>query len=277
VKLKVELTPYMATLVDELVKVTGKSRTACIDMLLFRVEQFARNGEFDKTWGHEWVEVSTIVNARGLGAQHEDPVMLDGGEEIAFDIKLLEKSGRAKTGFAGVYATTGNVFRALVPDTKQGGSRYLKSHKTALNAAIERFEYFERFGIPYGNVGIQVESLMKRHPEMTIATALADLRDGGLNYGLKDPYTIEEVEATLARHCAVNGIPVPPIPPPAWVPDRTPRAPGKPKLVEGPAPESEPGKTTLDIVTCSICKDPIEEGEPFSPQGRADFAHSGCL
>lgn len=267
-KAKLEFTSYLEVLITELVKIHGRTKMFSIDFLLSRIEQIARNGKMTaELFGLELVEAATLVNARGLGAKHEDPVQLEGGEAIAFDITLLEKTGKSKTGFAGVYTTSGGTFRALVPDVAAGGSRYLASRKTALAAAIDRFHHFDTHGIPYGHIGWHVEQYKSRHSDWSTERCLVAMVDfanmPGGTYGLKNPYTLDEVEKTLARHRIANKID-----PKDWT------RPSYERQDSLSANSSAP--TTLDVVVCIECKEPIEEGEPFSPRGASDFIHAGC-
>lgn len=260
VEVKVGLSDYLQQLVDRVAEMSGQSRRATFIRLLYQIELLAKNSKLPDAIGLDFVEQIALLNGRGLGAKHLDPVHQGGGERVNFDVALLERSAKSKTGFAGVNATTGNTFRALVPDVESGtGSRYLASRPTALLAAIDRFEWFERWGIPYGNVGIRVEEIKKKHAEWTMEqclTALLEFQDDREEQFLKNPITRAAVERTLARHREANGI-------------------ERPLVVEDerPGPPSRP-----DVVMCKICEEEIVEGEPFGPIGKGDdFAHVGCI
>ena len=249
----------MEQLVGELGTVNGRSKTANVENILYLVELLARNGKLSTENGFtlDFAEASSIVNARGHGARHLDPVELAGGEQVHFDVSLLERSGKSKSGFAGVYATTGSSFRALVPDLEQGGSRYLTSRPTAVHAAIDRWHYYEQHGIPYGNIGFHVEHLRSLNPALSVEGALRQLLDMGEMYGIKNPYKLDDVQRILDRHLARNG--------------------GKSSVPVEPAPAPKPiGIAEDGKAYCAICKDEIVENEPFSPHGKTEYAHAGC-
>jgi len=251
IKVKLGLTPYLEQLVSEIAEITGRSKTACVELLLEQVEHHARHGKLPETFGLAVIEAAAVVNARGLGARHLDPVHQAGGEHVDFDVSLLERSNKTKTGFAGV-STTGTGFRALVPDPEVGGTRYLPSRPTALLAAIDRYRWFERFGIPYGNLGWHIAELKKKHPEWDDRQCLEQLRlllEDGNASGLKNPITLEEVERALARY-----------------PERDNKPANSSRLAAVP-----------DILQCAICKSEITATEPFGPYGKDGYAHTSCL
>jgi hypothetical protein len=274
--IEVKPSPYIQKLIEHVAKTMDRSKTEALRSLLFRVETLARHGKLTADFGLEWVEAAALVNAQGMGAKHEDPVAAS-GEHVAFDISLLEKSGKSKTGFAGVHATTGNSFRALVPDPEKGGTRYLTSRPTALQAAIDRFEWFERYGIPYGNVGFHVNHFMSVRPDWSVEQTLREMIEmarspGGVS-AFKNPYTLEEAEKTLERYLKRNK-------PEAAKPD-------EPEHVEHTrggtlAAVPAPRKPAIEVVTaevhCAVCGETIEEGQPFGPFGKDpdDYAHTGC-
>lgn len=257
-KLQIEISPYIESMVKELTAITGRSKTFTVEDLLFRVETLLRHNKLPETFGLDVIEAAGLVNARGLGAKHLDPVHQDGGLHVAFDVELLEKSSKAKTGFAGVYATTSGSFRALVPDVEQGnGSRYLDSRPTALRAAIDRFEWFEKYAIPYGNVGRHVTHYMntKGHD---IDEALRELRmllSGGPVEGLRWPVTLEEVDALIERRIGLH---------------------------YGKQPEEFPsaGKASTPAISepviCAVCDEAIKDGSSMGPHGKTGWAHSHC-
>ncbi len=286
IRVKIKLSPYIEALVSEVSQLSEKSKTAIVEQLLEQIESHARHGELPKTFGLNIIEAAALINARGLGAKHLDPVHQAGGERIDFDASLLERSAKTKTGFAGVSAT-GTSFRALVPDVEMGGgTRYLPSRPTALAAAIDRFHWFEKYGIPYGNVGFHIEEARKLHPEKSIEQHLVELRDflsGGAVYGLKNPVTLEEVERVLARHRTSSE---------SSMPVRERRVEALPTIFDenenaledlkheitkqAATPESRL-KAVPDVVICAVCKEEIDGTEPFSPHGKADYAHQSCL
>src|SRR5690349_7740550 len=114
----------MAAIIDEVASGSGKSRTATLERLLYNLELIAKNGKLPEAIGLDFSGAAVAANVKGHGAKHLDPVNLDGGERVNFDTALLERSGKTKSGFAGVNATTSGTFRALVPDIASGaGSR----------------------------------------------------------------------------------------------------------------------------------------------------------
>lgn len=257
-EVKLKLSAYMDSLVSEIAKATERSKTATVEALLFRVEVYAKHGKFTEAFGLEWIEQMTILNAQGHGAKHADPVQLAGGEHVDFDVSLLETSAKSRTGFAGVHATTGNSFRALVPDVEAGGgTRYLTSRKTALQAAIDRFNHYEKYGLPYGAIGWHVEEQRKRNPKITVEQALLNVREflaDGHTFGMKNPIALEDLDRALARHREVNGIETK-------------------VIIEDERPRSEPIEVTAK---CNVCEQEIEDGEPFGPHGDG-YSHSSCV
>lgn len=257
-EVKIRLTPYLDQLISKTAEATGRSRAATLDLFLLAVEVYAKHNKFTDGIGLLWIEQISLLNDTGLGAKHTDPVMRGGGEHVDFDVSLLETSNKSKTGFAGVYATTGNSFRALVPDVeKGGGTRYLASRPTPLQAAIDRFKHFEKYGLPYGAIGWHVEEQRKRNPKITVEQALLNVREflaDGHTFGMKNPIALEDLDRALARHREVNGIETK-------------------IIIEDERPRSTPIEVT---VKCNVCQQEIEDGEPFGPHGDG-YSHSSCV
>jgi hypothetical protein len=279
--LKIEPSPYLETALDEMAKLMGRSRTAALENLLFSFETLARHGKLPAEFGLAWIEIATLVNGRGLGTKHADPVA-ETGEQIDIDVSLLEQGGKAKTGFVGVHATTGNSFRALVPDVEAGvGSRYLPSRKTAVLAAIDRYKFYEQHGLPYGNIGQQVEHYKKVRPEWTLEQTLVELYNMGLDGSsktVKYPFTLEQAAHVLKAYRDKNGtkfLTKDEQPEPAPLvhvqrPGTSTTAPKKPEpVVEAP-------KADKPIVKCAVCDEILDGTEPYGLYGKDEFAHTGC-
>ena len=287
-RLQVELSPYLTQVVESVAAESGKSKTATLERLLYNVELLAKNGQLPKEIGLDFIEAAALLNARGLGAKHLDPVHQAGGERVPFDERLLERSNKTKTGYAGVSAT-GSSFRALVPDVETGsGSRYLPSRPTALLAAIDRYEFFKKHNIPYGNLGWHVEELKQKHPEWNDKQCLEYLLIvfSGSSFGLKNPVTVEEIEHALERYRDVDDRGVKP----SNVPDDVRDFLGEPVEVGKPFAQlvvPRPKEAQIipesrlvavpDVVKCALCKEQIVDGEPFGPHGKKDYAHVSCL
>lgn len=280
-EVRIKLTPYVDQLTKEIGDLSGRTKTATVEHLLRVVEMLARHGKLSEAFGLEVLEAAAVINARGLGAKHLDPVHLGGGERVGFDERKLERSNKTKTGYAGVSAT-GTSFRALVPDVEMGsGTRYLPSRPTALLAAIDRYEWFKKHGIPYGNLGWHVEEVRKRNPEWTDRQCLEYLRIvfSGSTFGIKNPVTLDEIEDALAQ---LKPEPVPvrervvEVLPTIFEQNEEAMA----ELAEYIAKEASPPSRLAavpDVVRCALCKQEIEDGEPFGPHGKHDYAHQACL
>lgn len=268
-QVRIGLSPYMEQLVKESVDLSGQTKTATIERLLFVVESLARHGKLPEAFGLDIIEAAAVINARGLGAKHLDPVHIGGGERIAFDERLLERSNKTKTGYAGVSAT-GSSFRALVPDVEMGGgTRYLPSRPTALRAAIDRYEWFQKHNIPYGNLGWHVNDLKTKHPEWSDQQCLEYLHAmfSGNAFGLKNPVSLDEIERALERYADRDTKP-------ANEPE------SRQELIHAQATAEPPASrlaSVPDVVRCALCKEAIDDGEPFGPYGKADYAHVACL
>jgi hypothetical protein len=312
-RFQLKVSPYLLSLVDEVVAVNGGSRTSVLERLLFCTEQLARHGKLPESFGLEVCDAAKVLISRGMGAKHLDPVQLE-GDRVNFDVSLLETSGKSRSSFAGVYAT-GSSFRAVVPDLETGGSKYLASRATALRAAIDRYDYFKAHGIPYGNLGKHVEHWKALHPEWSMEQIFELLREDVDRVGIKWPFTAEQLEATIAAHkarqpkaaievasgcpgcgrteeshrcsvclawgCVCNG---------HFKEDAeiaaeeeakaAPIIPGRiAKLEQIAAAKPAPSRLTSvpDKVFCVECKDEIVEGEPFGPVGKSDYAHVSCI
>lgn len=222
----------------------GKSENQALEALLYQIELLARHGKLPDAIGLDWIEVATLLNKRGFGVLHEDPVIVDGGSEVDFDINLLEHSSRAATGFAGVY-TSGSSFRALVPNPDTGGSKHLRSRATALQAAIDRYEWFERFGLPYGNLGAYVEEYKLLHPGTTTEAALVAAQTMA-GEAISKPFTKENAEATLKRYRQVHGSDVAPEPE---------VLPATPKQLPAVHKQLASGPLEAEEVVCAVCKE----------------------
>lgn len=257
-QVKIELSDYIKQMVDHVAGLMERSRTDTLGLLLFRVETLCRHGKAE-TFGLEWQEAATILNAQGGGAKHVDPVMLGGGEHITFDISLLEVSSKSKGGYTGVNATTGSSFRALVPDVERGGTRYLASRPTSLEAAIDRYRWFERYGLAYGDLGRNVEHWKKMRPAWSMEEILVSLVEDASSAGdLKYPYTLAQAEHLLARFRGRNKAITGPVSSPAAV-----------AKIE-PVPEPQ-----LEVVACTVCHELIDDANDASIS-RTGFTHRSC-
>lgn len=300
----------MLSLVDEVVAQTGASRTATAERLLYAIELLSKNNLLPKEVGLDFFEATQMLNARGLGAKHLDPVMMAGGEHVDIDVSLLERSSKSKSNFAGVYSVNGTSFRAMVPDFDgNGGTKYLASRPTALRAAIDRYEYFTLHGIPYGNIGRHVEHWRKMRPFATMDEIIQILRSEADNPSYKDPFTSEQLDAWLERYEAANPKPAPTgkvivqAPPNPdeqaqanarkWAevrgfdPDELTADPAQAIVgmiadVKREAVKQEARSRLVSVpdkVVCVLCSDEIMTGEPFGPYGKklTDYAHVSCI
>ena len=186
---KVTLTPVLMELLTNVGKITHTTWRAAFDRLLLQIELHTRYGTLNI--GPEWVDAMKVMLDKPLSEEIH----------IDFDVSLLETS-KNRAGYAGVYGT-GSSFRALVPDPATGGTKYLPSRATALDAAIERYHYFEKHGIPYGNLGRIVAGHRAIHPEWSVEealqAALLALNGAEESSGLKDYYTRTQVVELLER------------------------------------------------------------------------------
>jgi hypothetical protein len=242
----------------------GRSEPDALELLLFRVETAARHGKLAEIGlGLEWAEVADVLNANGYGATNGDPVLMAGGEVVDFDISLLETTKQGRTGYAGVYAS-GTGFRALVPNVENKGSKYLQVRPTALRAAIDRYEWFHEWGVPYGNLGAWLAEYCERNPEASMIEAFSFAKDFA-GERLKKPFTRKQLDATIARYREVNGLP------PEDAHGHV-EAPGSFAHVDpAPVEAAEPAK-------CKVCSVAFKERERFVFIGKSDdVAHAGCL
>ncbi len=257
IRLQIRLPPYFALLVDKLVADSGLSKTATVEHLLRQFELLAKNNKLPEAVGLDVLEAVALLNAQGHGAKHLDPVDLHGGGALRYDIKLFEVSRKTKTGFEGVHATTSGKFRALVPDVMNGGgSKYLPVRGDGASAAQDRYEWFEKHGLPYGNIGVHIEAARKRHPNKTDEQLLVELRDFMSNMNpasFKNPVTVEEIERTLARYREAHGIVVP--------------------MEIEPSPISSGRPATVMCVHCNL---EIGDGQPFKQRTKDRWAHRSC-
>jgi len=258
-RIRVALSPYMTQLVQGVAKLMNRSPTDTLELLLFRIETAGRHGKLeDLGLGLEWMEIAAVLNVNGHGAANKDPVAMDGaGDGINFNVELLEKSTRSRTGFAGVYPT-GSSFRALVPDPKTNGTRYLQSRGTSVQAAIDRYQWFAKHGLPYGNIGLFVEWQRKSFPNKSILEHLIEARNW-VNAGLKHEFTAAEVEAAISAYRAANDIP------------------DERNEEDLPLAKAEPATTALPV--CGVCNEQIAAHEKFAFYGAGnDVAHvATCL
>lgn len=260
-KIRLELRPFMVDLLQEVATLTGYGGDArkspvseVLERMLVEVELHAKLDKLDKLdLGIAWKAAAEAVRARLEASEPEQTDFPD------VDHSLLEH-GKSRTGFVGVYFANGK-FRAIVPDPAQGmGAKTLRGHTTALEAAVERYRWYQTHGLPYGNLGWHIALHREQHPEKSEEQALLwahDLVSSG-TFGLKKPFTLEQVENTLA---ALR------------------KRLGRPEVV--PAPEATVDLTTSKPVTfstfCAICKEEIVEGEPVSAHGSSEWAHAACV
>lgn len=259
----------MTNLVQGAAKLMGRNSTDTLELLLFRIETLLRHSKIPEI-GLEWIEIAETLNLRGAAPANADPVKV-AGERIDFDISVLERSGRGRTGFSGVYATTGSSFRALVHDPVNGGSKYLPSRPTAVQAAIDRYEWYMQHGIAYGNVGIFVEDYMKRNLGATAEEALIAALDFG-DTQIKHPFARKQVEETLRRYREKQGLPHIDVDRPVW--DQIAalkRRVNEPKALIDVLPEG-------DASACSVCHELLNEHEPKAFIGDTmNIAHARCI
>lgn len=250
---RVNLSDYMVKLLEEasqLTRVSSVSET--LDRMLVAIELHARLGKLDI--GIEWSEAASRLKlkAETVPEQTDFPDV---------DHELLEH-GKSRSGFVGVYFANGK-FRAIVPDPAQGmGAKTLPGRTTALEAAVDRYRWYHEHGIPYGNLGWHIAQHREQHPEKSVEQALLwahDLVSSG-TFGLKKPFTLDQVERTLRAHRKRLGLPEAPVE----------------EIVE-----TVVKPVTLDVktITCAVCTEEIVEGEPITPHSSAPdaWAHSACV
>lgn len=256
-RVRVELSPFLMALVTEAGRLTGVSDKEAFARLLKSIELHARLDKLDL--GLEWSEA-----AKAACEQMEERSARAVFPDI--DLTLLE-SGKSRSGFVSVYFANGK-FRAIVPDPAQGmGSRTLSGRATALEAAIDRYRWYEEHGLPYGNLGWHVANHREQHPDKSEEEALLWARDlvASGTYGLKRPFTFEQVERTLRALRKRLGI----------------VAPDDGALYGGiTATKAPEGFVLIDAkpVTCAVCTETIHEGEATRPHssGPNEWAHASC-
>lgn len=198
---KLTLSTYMQNLLTKAGKLTHTTSRGALDRLMVQIELHARNGKLDL--GFEWTEAML-----GIDGAHTTPDQVEAQEAIAFDVSLLETSAKSAGGFAGVYVVNGSKFRAAVPNPR-GGTAFLKSHSQAIDAAIDRYHWYLKSGLPYGNIGKTVEDFRKRHPEWSIEECLVQAQSWArttMPHHMKWPYTSDQVAAVLEQHRKAHGI-----------------------------------------------------------------------
>ncbi len=196
-KIRIELSPYMAELVQGVSNLSQVgSVTKAFSRLISILEMIAKDGDLAKLdIGREWSVMARELNAR-LAAESDKVA----AREVAYDVDLnaLETS-KARSGFAGVYLANG-LYRAHVPDpTQGGGARILEGRKTALEAAIDRYRWFEKHDMPYGNIGWHVNYWKELHPEWPLEQVYRGMIQVAEDTG-KKPYKREHVEKLLEKH-----------------------------------------------------------------------------
>ena len=213
---KVSLSEYMQALLTEAAKLTHTTQKGALERLLVQIELFARNEKLDL--GFEWTEAITKLRSLAVNPAR---VLTPGASRsedhipINFDVSLLETSAKCKSGFTGVYAVNGTGFRSLVPDPKTAGSRYLGTWHTALDAAIDRYRWYEEHGLPYGNIARYVEDFQKRHADWSVERCLLasyQFANSTDISALKWPFTVDQIVRTIARYREVHGLPDEPLP-----------------------------------------------------------------
>jgi hypothetical protein len=81
------------------------------------------------------------------------------------DLTKLHRSAKAKSGFVGVYSN-GNGFRAEGRDPHNAhGVVTIGSFKTAELAALARLKHHQRHKLPYGELEMAMEHMLKSEPE----------------------------------------------------------------------------------------------------------------
>lgn len=231
----------------------GQPVTKVLEAFLLDVELLLQHEKMPRELGMRWLAAMELVNTERQAPARADAIAKAGAEHVDFDVALLERSTRSRTGFAGVYSTSGGTFRALVPDPTRGGTKYLASRPTALQAAIDRYEWHREYKLPYGNLAHFVDEYKQTHLGATDRQALEEALDFA-DKGLKRPFTRAQVEEALENLAARKGT--------------------KGTLVEVfKASEPDDGDPV-----CHVCK------EPFLPHQGTSFvldtmhvAHSGCL
>jgi hypothetical protein len=261
-KIKLELRPFMVDLLTEIANITGSGGDArkspvseVLERMLVEVELHAKLDKLDKLdLGIAWRAAAETVRARHAAAA--EPEQTDFPD---VDHELLEH-GKSRSGFVGVYFANGK-FRAIVPDPSQGmGAKTLPGRSTALEAAVDRYRWYHEHGIPYGNLGWHITNHREQHPEKSVEEALLwayDLVSSG-TFGLKRPFTLDQVERTLAAHRKRLGLP-----------DAVPPA--------GATVSRDAAEVTE--ILCAVCKEEIVEGEPLCAHSSSPnaWAHQGCV
>jgi hypothetical protein len=243
--MKIDLPDYLIELIDEVRKITGESQGGASRRLLALISLAIGERKIDL--GIEWSTAWRRIEDRRAPSRN-----------FEIDISELERS-KNRSGFAGVYFHSGK-FRALVPDPTRGGApKTLPGRDESVDAAIDRYRWFEEHGMPYGAVGTHVEQWQEENPDWSVEKCLIEIvefRRRAMG-SLKPNFTIEQAEAALARYRAKNGIEAP--------------VPVEPE----PEPINEPGGPENVVVACVVCSEPIENDRELAFAG-SEFRHKSC-
>lgn len=180
----------------------GQPITKVLEALLLDVELLLQHEKMPRELGMRWLAAMELVNVARSAPARADAIAKTGVDHVDFDVALLERSTRSRTGFAGVYSTSGGTFRALVPDPERGGTKYLASRPTALQAAIDRYEWHQKFKLPYGNLAYFIDEYKQANLGATDRRALEealDFADRGLRRSFSRAQVLEAIANLDAR------------------------------------------------------------------------------
>lgn len=246
---KFEPTEYMKTLLRELAKLKGIPLSTMNREFLTTLETLIKAGSLDFGYGILFKTARQNLPGDVYGISN-------------FDVTLLE-TAKSKSGFVGVY-TQGNRWRAQVPDPARGGiPKQLSLRDTPVEAAIDRFKWYEEHALPYGNIGWHIDYWRGLRPlesmEEIFSGLVQDARDGAV--GGKRPYTLDELQRFIKRWHEKN-----PKQEPAFAGSSMPRSTTIDANVEEPPTE----------VICSICSKPIERDYELRFYKETEWRHRNC-
>ena len=267
-RIRVSLSPYLIRWIDEVAKDHDGNFLATLNYLLNRMELLAKHGELPKAIGPDWIDAAKILNNSGMGPTSKDPVKLGGGEEIAFDLALLERWGR---GFHGV-RTFGSRYRALVPEPSGEGYRFLDWRPTPELAAIDRFKWYEEHALPYGTLGRYVADYRRMNPGTTVdhALELAQI-SGDAVFG----FTKANLEDIVDKRLKMYGEPKKLLPPDPLKAIQTRKA--DPQIAAGSPILELPAPAEPEMV-CTVCSEVIKPHAKWTVYGeQLQVVHQNCL
>lgn len=165
---RVKIPAPLWSLIEEAARISSQNPRALLRQVIFRMGFAVERGEVDFL-GPEFPKALKQLRAGGKLADDRDP--------ITIDISKLHANSKIKSGYEGVYVNSNGGFSVRVKTADGQLIQLGSTYKTALHAAQDRYRYYEKHHLPYGELETELDMYRKAHPEMSDEDLLQLIND----------------------------------------------------------------------------------------------------